>query len=195
MQTARVMAALAISLAAAAPASAATVWTVEGVFAPRQQVPSLVASDVGRQAAVAANGGELSGMFVTEEDENGMRVLEVNLTTSAYGAFQSFTYDDNEMIDDDRLPQYFRLTVPVGGMTYQLQLQFDPGLGSNPGKTFAFSGWEHQEFPGSGNRMLTGFATANEVSAAPEPGAWALMVAGFGLAGAALRRRSSPLRA
>jgi len=197
MQMARVFAALTASLALATPASAAVVWTVEGVFA-RPKPPSLVAQGTGRAAAPMIDGGLLSGTFTTEEDETGMWVTEIDLMTSASGAFRSFTYDDLDMIDDDMLPMHFRLTVPaVGGMTYQLQLVFDPLLGSGGGKSFAFTGFEHQDYPGSGNRMLSGFATAGSIDAvaAPEPGTWALMLAGFGLAGMALRRRSSPLRA
>jgi hypothetical protein len=42
------------------------------------------------------------------------------------------------------------------------------------------------EFPGRGELTITSLGTA----AVPEPAAWALMIAGFGLVGAAARRRT-----
>jgi len=186
-------AAAAVSLAAA-PASAAIVWRVEGVFAAAM-VPSLVAS----RSAAAGNGGELSGTFTTEEDASGMRVIAVDLTTTAYKGYQAHTYDVVDEMTVQWLPQFFRLYVPVSETDgYELQLFFGgPQLDEGPGPSFAFSGYEHQPFVGAGNRMLTGTATYDYSydASVPEPGSWALMIAGFGLAGTALRRRNAPSRA
>jgi hypothetical protein len=57
------------------------------------------------------------------------------------------------------------------------------------------SGWTAGPFVGAVDNVSFTFgqetSTFNfEVSAVPEPGVWALMITGFGLAGAALRRRS-----
>ena len=63
----------------------------------------------------------------------------------------------------------------VSGQTYTIGLNDNPNIGFN-GAPGAYSGYMDGVF----NWSITGV---------PEPGAWTLMITGFGLAGAALRRR------
>ena len=182
-------AAAALALTLASPAAAAVVWKVEGFFTTPGQVPSRVAFSGAAGKSWSVPAGSLYGVFTTEGEGADMRVIDVDLTTSSNGAFRSFAYDDVAKIDMDQTPQFFRLHVPIpGDGVYELQLFFTALLDPGSSSPIAFTGYEHQDFPGSGNRMLSGFATA----AVPEPVTWALMIAGFGMAGVVLRRRSSP---
>ena len=92
------------------------------------------------------------------------------------------------MIDAQSPRQMFRITAPSGfGWDYQLQFYFTPLLDSNGRAASVVTGYEHQEFTNSGNRTFR--AVATPMLATPEPSVWGLMIAGFGLAGAVLRRR------
>lgn len=62
------------------------------------------------------------------------------------------------------------------------------------------SGWSEGTFKGAVDNVGYTFGQTSEtfnfeVSAVPEPATWAMMIAGFGLAGAALRRRSKAVLA
>ncbi|MBX3483426.1 PEPxxWA-CTERM sorting domain-containing protein [Phenylobacterium sp.] len=184
-----VLAGLVVATAAmgATPAAAAIVWTVEGAFTIDRPPPSLAPFGIAAAAAWSTAAGTISGTFTTDDDVT--EVIAVNLVTSAAGAFRSSTYGSVGFIDADRMPQYFRLTVLVEGATQQLQLLFTPILlGAGGGGGYAFTGFESQPWPGSGARMLSGTAT-RQAAGVPEPRAWALMITGFGLLGATVRRR------
>jgi hypothetical protein len=132
-----------------------------------------------------APGGTLTGTFTTNDAIT--QVTAVDLFSSSNGAFQGFEYDDVATIDSQREPNSFRITLnPVPGHTDQLQLVFTPAL-TIAGSAIGTNSFEHQDFQGSGNRILSG--TVKVSAAVPEPASWALMIAGFGLAGAALRTR------
>jgi hypothetical protein len=166
MKTTAALAALFV-MAVAAPASAANViFDVNGTF--------------------GAPGGTLTGTFTTNDTFT--KVVAIDLTSSSNGAFQSFEYDVVADVDAQFLPNFFRLTVSLPGPhTDQLQIVFSPAL-SPAGSAIGGNSFEHQDFQGSGNRILSG--TVHEaVAAVPEPTSWALMIAGFGLAGATLRAR------
>jgi hypothetical protein len=189
LKKACVLTALAAGLAMAAPASAAEiVWHVSGTFTAAP-VPSIAKFGAMVSSNIAAlNGGTISGDFITEGDGDDMTVVAIDLTTSAYKSFASEHYTDVDMIDAWNERQMFRITMPSGfGWDYELELNFSPLLDPDGKSPSTVTGYEHQEFPGSGNRSFTAIATPT--LAAPEPGVWALMVLGFGLAGAALRRR------
>ncbi len=161
--------------ALAAPASAAIVFNVDGAFAAQ-----------GTNAAL----GTLSGTFTTNDALT--QVIGIDLTSSSNGAFQGFNYNNVGAVDWQGLTTGFRLTVSLpGSHTDQLQLVFAPALTSSGG-TIGGNSFEHQDFQGSGNRILSGVAT-RAIAAVPEPATWLMMIGGFGMAGAILRRRRQTL--
>lgn len=160
--------------ALAAPASAAIVFNVDGTFTAQ-----------GTNAFL----GTLTGTFTTNDAIT--QVTGIDLTSSSNGAFQGFNYNEVGAVDWQGLTQGFRLTVSLPGHTDQLQLAFTPAL-TSAGGVIGGNSFEHQDFYGSGNRMLTGVAT-RAIAAVPEPATWLMMIGGFGLAGAAIRRRRSKL--
>jgi hypothetical protein len=164
----RLVAACALLLSViAAPASAAVIFNVDGVF--------------------DGPGGTLTGTFTTNDAIT--QVTAINLTSSSDGAYEGFTYDNIANVDSQRAPNSFRLTVLLPGHTNQLQLVFSPAL-TKAGSSIGGNSFEHQDYQGSGNRHLTGSVSlATAAGAVPEPSAWMLMIGGFGLAGATLRLR------
>jgi hypothetical protein len=63
-------------------------------------------------------------------------------------------------------------------------------LGSSSGNRIAnFIGVSSVTFRGTNNNQLDNIVVNANTTAAPEPASWAMMVAGFGLVGAAVRRR------
>jgi Protein of unknown function (DUF642)/PEP-CTERM motif len=92
--------------------------------------------------------------------------------------------------------------VSVGGQTVHVSSQNDPSqfgtVGAMLWKTdsFTFVGTGHDSItlaatvPGNGGVFFDDIQV-NGPAAVPEPASWALMIGGFGLAGAALRRRRS----
>lgn len=86
------------------------------------------------------------------------------------------------------------------GITFQETLYYDPALGFRTVtagdvhcNTIGHCGGVFSASPGGIGG--TGGAGGTTGSGAPEPAAWALMIAGFGLTGAALRRRRTPVAA
>jgi hypothetical protein len=99
-------------------------------------------------------------------------------------------------------------TEPLTSVTFYpaslgggVDLNFDPGdtvsLYTSDANGFADLGSNLTITPGHYTFVLDGSSYAGEgeltVSSAPEPAAWALMISGFGLAGAALRRRRAAI--
>jgi hypothetical protein len=91
---------------------------------------------------------------------------------------------------DFGLWQQGNLTAPFGALVGEINGDFEI-LGTH----FAGTAWQTGQLTlfywDSNNGDNTQFITANVVarSATPEPAAWALLISGFGMAGAALRRR------
>jgi len=83
-------------------------------------------------------------------------------------------------------------SVTIGGNALSLivPLSMLPSTGFNPGH-YSFNIWPRSGTVG-GLATISDFAPDNSnLSAAPEPAAWAMMVGGFGLTGMAMRRRRS----
>jgi len=81
------------------------------------------------------------------------------------------------------------LTGTISGNAFDLEVPLAdlPSTGFTDPDQYSFNLW-----PRNGSNQIADFAPDNsDVSAAPEPGAWALMVVGVGLVGATLRRRRS----
>ncbi len=101
-----------------------------------------------------------------------------NLFALGSGAYQ-------QSIDGGSLPHYSPTSQSAAGLKdFFLTVQPMPWYERVYGPSFnLLAGY-------NGTAVLTGFS-----SGAPEPAAWALMLLGFGTAGAALRRRRSPAAA
>lgn len=83
------------------------------------------------------------------------------------------------------------LTATVAGDSLMLliPLSFLPSTGFTP-QNYGFNLWPRNGLNPADNTQISDFAPQNAMfSAAPEPAAWALMLAGFGGLGGALRRR------
>ena len=175
------VAALSLGLACAAgSASADTHWLVDGVF---------------------DDGGLLSGSF--DIDVYGY-INGASLSVTG-GAFSDFTYTlVNSYVASGTIPPpdyntyvapYFIDLQPDYQADLHLEFQFgliaplanNPILGGFQGPSsecrYSFSCFVQG---GETRYLATGSASA-AVAGAPEPGTWALMLGGFGLAGAALR--------
>jgi hypothetical protein len=81
-------------------------------------------------------------------------------------------------------------SVMINGVSYSVA-DAEKGIGgikiaAGPGDAIVISG---ETGPQSSLATFSGTATLSEVSAAPEPAAWMLMIGGIGFMGAALRRR------
>ena len=125
-------------------------------------------------------GGALTGTFSTNDAIT--QVTAIDLTSSTNGAFVGTTYSNLATVDAQFLPSYFRLTV--GGTGSQVQITFSPPL-TAAGGVIGANSFEHQA--AAGNRTLTG----SVARAVPEPASWAMMVLGFAVTGAAVRRRQT----
>jgi hypothetical protein len=102
-----------------------------------------------------------------------------------FGLGLGFEFD----IDGDNTP-YDTLAEWQAGLPNAVILGFSVGVGS--GWNGAFTGYaDNISWTIDGVTTTTNF----EVAGIPEPGAWCLMILGFGLAGGALRRRSAALSA
>jgi hypothetical protein len=132
-------------------------------------------------------GGTLTGTFTTNDAIT--QVTAIDLTSSSNGKFQGYTYNDIATLDSQRIPNSFRLSISLpSGNTDQLQLTFLKPLTTAGGTLLSAFSFEHQDFQGSGNRVLSGTVSLATVAAAvPEPSAWMLMILGFGGAGVMLR--------
>ena len=99
------------------------------------------------------------------------------------GVFSAFTYNNASLADWVSLPtQGFRIST--AGYAQQLRLDFFPLTGT--GANLLNTSYEYQST--GGPRAVTGGRAVLQVSAVPEPATWAMMITGFGLVGAMVRR-------
>ena len=153
------------AIATAAPAWAAKVFTLDNV--------------------TLQGGGTLTGSFTTDDALTSL--LSVNITASSGtfgpGVFSNFTYNNASLADWVVLPtQGFRIST--SGFAQQLRLDFFPLTAG--GANILNTSYEYQN-TGGGRAVTGGRAVLDVPSAVPEPATWAMMIMGFGLAGAALR--------
>lgn len=128
--------------------------------------------------------GTLTGTFTTNDALTS--VTAVDLNASAFGSFAGFHYTSgNSNVTAQFLPQYFQLdsTSPTGN---ELRLYFSAPLTSS-GATISPT-FSYEAEPSGGNRFPSGTVT-RQLSAVPEAATWAMMLAGFGAVGLAMRRR------
>jgi len=160
--------------------------------------------------AASANGWTVSGtgVFVASnlDDPNGDQAILLNefansrISHALNGLIAGETYNVSFLYWGDNITgAEWGLGVDVGATNYASINGVDGAAGTNPGTTHNFSfvaggsstTLSFYEFSQSGaspiidNVLVTGPSAA----AVPEPAAWALMIGGFGLAGATLRRR------
>lgn len=84
-------------------------------------------------------------------------------------------------------PNAFTATIAGNRLSVDVPLSFFPSTGFRPDE-YGFNIWPRIAV--GGLAALSDFAPNNALlSAAPEPSTWAMMIAGFGFAGTALRRR------
>ncbi|HEY3951448.1 PEPxxWA-CTERM sorting domain-containing protein [Phenylobacterium sp.] len=175
---------LAASVATAANA-AVTTWTItDGTF-----------SDT----------GTFSGSFTYDDSSNTVTSwdLVTSDTTGPTGGFPGFEYTSSDASQSS--------SINSGSVSFSADfgpffigdlfgnLEFDNIPLSAPATVSALSGTEVGLVcagtfgcgPFGGRTITAGVATPSIAGAAPEPAGWALMIAGFGLAGAMLRRRKA----
>ena len=154
------------AMTAAAPAWAAKVFVLDNV--------------------TLQGGGTLTGSFTTDDALSSL--LSVNITASSGtfgpGVFSTFTYNNAALANWVSLPsQGFQIST--SGSAQQLRLDFFPLTAS--GANILHTSNEYQ-YTGGGRAVTGGRVLLDVPSAVPEPATWAMMITGFGLAGAALRR-------
>jgi len=106
----------------------------------------------------------------------------------------------------DRAAKAFTLAISTDGVTYTQVLSGELSRGTGEAlaaETFGFTGkaryvqiglsGNHQKYPETYGYAPVGLSEVRfSGSAVPEPATWAMMIAGFGLAGTALRARRNP---
>jgi hypothetical protein len=140
---------------------------------------------------------------------NGGGWTHVNGVNSPYGLSQQPTLSGTLTFDDTKTgaDAFLDLSYATGTRAWTLaDIQAGSGVFYSGGAFEAFvlylgganllgSNNAAGIYEGSNGIYCNGCVGINSISAVPEPGTWALMIGGFGLAGAALRRRRPALAA
>lgn len=176
MTSAKIAAALVISgmLTAPAPALAtAVIWNLSNV--------------------TFDDGAKATGYFTFDADTDA--VSDYSISTSA-GALAAYTYSNATAQPNPASDTQF-LFVPYGANRY-LILRTAVALTDLGGSVSLLSGYDYQSFE-CGNcfpirAVMSGALVSGVLPSVPEPASWGLMVGGFGMLGAALRRRRVAVR-
>lgn len=128
--------------------------------------------------------GTLTGSFTTNDARS--TLVAYNIVASPFSSFPGFTYTPaTAPLSASTLPsQYFQLDAP-GGL-FELRLYFTSALttsGATLNRTFSY------ESEASGGIRYAGGSIVAATAAVPELATWAMLVAGFGAVGFAMRRR------
>lgn len=175
-------------LAVAAPASAVTVTAIRvtNTVPTWLQVAEVQAFGGATNWAAAANGATALGSGNYEPSSSPDQAIDGDTD----GAYPNIYHSDGTGADEFllvTLGQARDITeLTLWGRTDCCSARDTFGYELLNGATVVASGT--LDASGAGNRATATFAPAGAV---PEPAAWALMIAGFGLAGGAMRRRAT----
>ena len=196
---------LAFTIVAAQPAAAAV------AFSGNYQVTQLNSTGPGLQVSVAPNPGALSFTMadgpsvlndqqlfklwtsesaVNADDYNGSTItVKFNFTAPAAGTGEigGVTYGETSLFGffQNGAVQWSGVATIDFGQYGVLTIKLDDAV-FNEGAWWSLNNGQQQ-----GSFITADFSLAPAVtSAVPEPATWAMMIAGFGLAGAAIRRRN-----
>jgi hypothetical protein len=134
----------------------------------------------------------VGGLFPGESEDEGSLCPGCTESVNFYNPTGAFAgdYDDANGVDGcgGACDTVYQFQVKIGGHTYYSNM-FSP-TNNLTGNVVDFTGNNFDADTISCNSDgCRGFALVAQVAGAPEPAAWSLMIGGFGLAGATLRRR------
>ena len=160
----------AAAAAFSSPAMAAQIFTLEGV--------------------TLQGGGTLTGSFMTNDALTQLLSVDITASAGSYGgfAYAAITYNSIANANWVSLPtQGFQITDAGGAQ--QLRLNLQP-LTATGGTITSPNSYEYQNIAGS-RSILSGRVVQAPV---PEPATWAMMIGGFALVGASMRRKAAAVR-
>jgi hypothetical protein len=135
----------------------------------------------------------VGGLFPGESEDEGSLCPGCTESVNFFNGSGAFAgdYDDANFADGcgGACDTVYRFQVTIGGHTYFSNL-FSPSSNLTGGPVdFTGNLADADTISCNADHFCDGFALVAQVAGAPEPAAWSLMIGGFGLAGAALRRR------
>ncbi|WP_136161709.1 PEPxxWA-CTERM sorting domain-containing protein [Sphingomonas flavalba] len=161
------------AMAVATPASAAKVFVLDGV--------------------TLQGGGTLTGTFTTNDAITALEAVNITASANVYNPgnginynLPGFVYDNISYVDWQQVPNFFRMTFSDAGKNFQMVLYFTPALSDAGSKISTTQSFESEI---GVHRYVTAGSAALSAGAVPEPATWALLIAGFGLVGGAMRSR------
>ena len=194
-----------LALAAATPASAVTITDAVGDFLPTYDGPEDADLDVISFSVIfddLTDAFRLTAAMAGDIDPNRAGLYAIGVNTGA-GAIRPFAdigapnviFDQVVVVRKSGVSNVGAnpLTATIFGnvLSVVVPLSLLPSTGFGA-QQYGFNIWPRIGAPGP-NTQISDFAPNNgtrSVAEVPEPATWALMIAGFGIVGAALRRRS-----